>query len=87
MSKFFPLMEFIGNICLVALLSFGGWLVMQNSLKPGELVAFFSLVNYLMWPIMNLGYVINLFHKRKHQESGCWKFLMPKRKSPTADMR
>ncbi|MCY7966359.1 ABC transporter ATP-binding protein/permease [Bacillus haynesii] len=65
MSKFFPLMEFIGNICLVALLSFGGWLVMQNSLKPGELVAFFSLVNYLMWPIMNLGYVINQFSQAK----------------------
>ncbi|MDE1377737.1 ABC transporter ATP-binding protein [Bacillus licheniformis] len=65
MSKFFPLMEFIGNIYLVALLSFGGWLVMQNSLKPGELVAFFSLVNYLMWPIMNLGYVINLFSQAK----------------------
>ncbi|MEC1473929.1 ABC transporter ATP-binding protein [Bacillus haynesii] len=65
MSKFFPLMEFIGNICLVALLSFGGWLVMQKSLKPGELVAFFSLVNYLMWPIMNLGYVINLFSQAK----------------------
>jgi len=65
MSKFFPLMEFIGNICLVALLSFGGWLVMQNSLKPGELVAFFSLVNYLMWPIMNLGYVIHLFSQAK----------------------
>ncbi|UOY88838.1 ABC transporter ATP-binding protein [Bacillus glycinifermentans] len=65
MSKFFPLMEFIGNICLIALLSFGGWLVIQNSLQPGELVAFFSLVNYMMWPIMNLGYVINLFSQAK----------------------
>ncbi|WP_077736898.1 ABC transporter ATP-binding protein [Bacillus sonorensis] len=65
MSKFFPLMEFIGNICLVALLSFGGWLVIQNRLNPGELVAFFSLVNYMMWPIMNLGYVINLFSQAK----------------------
>ncbi|MFT0802398.1 ABC transporter ATP-binding protein [Bacillus swezeyi] len=65
MSKFFPLMEFIGNICLVALLSYGGWLVIQNRLNPGELVAFFSLVNYMMWPIMNLGYVINLFSQAK----------------------
>lgn len=40
MSKYFPLMEFIGNICLVALLSFGGWLVIHNRLQPGELVAF-----------------------------------------------
>ncbi|MEC1353136.1 ABC transporter ATP-binding protein [Bacillus sonorensis] len=65
MSKYFPLMEFIGNICLVALLSFGGWLVIHNRLQPGELVAFFSLVNYMMWPIMNLGYVINLFSQAK----------------------
>ncbi|WNV81203.1 ABC transporter ATP-binding protein [Bacillus atrophaeus] len=64
-STYFPLMEFIGNICLVALLSYGGYLVMQNQLNPGELVAFFSLVNYMMWPIMNLGFVINMFSQAK----------------------
>lgn len=58
-------MEFIGNICIVALLSYGGYLVMQNQLNPGELVAFFSLVNYMMWPIMNLGFVINMFSQAK----------------------
>ncbi|MCY8856870.1 ABC transporter ATP-binding protein [Bacillus atrophaeus] len=64
-STYFPLMEFIGNISLVALLSYGGYLVMQNQLNPGELVAFFSLVNYMMWPIMNLGFVINMFSQAK----------------------
>ncbi|MCY8237525.1 ABC transporter ATP-binding protein/permease [Bacillus inaquosorum] len=64
-SAYFPLMEFIGNICIVALLSYGGYLVMQNQLNPGELVAFFSLVNYMMWPIMNLGFVINMFSQAK----------------------
>ncbi|MBJ7895673.1 ABC transporter ATP-binding protein [Bacillus atrophaeus] len=64
-STYFPLMEFIGIICLVALLSYGGYLVMQNQLNPGELVAFFSLVNYMMWPIMNLGFVINMFSQAK----------------------
>lgn len=58
-------MEFIGNTCIVALLSYGGYLVMQNQLNPGELVAFFSLVNYMMWPIMNLGFVINMFSQAK----------------------
>ncbi|MCY8318644.1 ABC transporter ATP-binding protein [Bacillus vallismortis] len=64
-SAYFPLMEFIGNICIVALLSYGGYLVMHNELNPGELVAFFSLVNYMMWPIMNLGFVINMFSQAK----------------------
>lgn len=64
-SKYFPLMEFIGNICVVALLSFGGYLVIEGSLKPGELVAFFSLVWYIMWPLMNLGFVINQFSQAK----------------------
>jgi ATP-binding cassette subfamily B multidrug efflux pump len=64
-SKYFPLMEFIGNICVVALLSYGGYLVINDSLQPGELVAFFSLVWYIMWPIMNLGFVINLFSQAK----------------------
>ncbi|MBL3649413.1 ABC transporter ATP-binding protein [Bacillus sp. RHFS10] len=64
-SAYFPLMEFIGNVCIVALLSYGGYLVMQNQLNPGELVAFFSLVNYMMWPIMNLGFVINMFSQAK----------------------
>ncbi|MBY8912383.1 ABC transporter ATP-binding protein/permease [Bacillus sp. YC2] len=64
-SAYFPLMELIGNISIVALLSYGGYLVMQNQLNPGELVAFFSLVNYMMWPIMNLGFVINMFSQAK----------------------
>lgn len=64
-SAYSPLMEFIGNVSIVALLSYGGYLVMQNQLNPGELVAFFSLVNYMMWPIMNLGFVINMFSQAK----------------------
>lgn len=64
-AKYFPLMEFIGNICVVALLSYGGVLVMNGDVQPGELVAFFSLVWYIMWPIMNLGFVINLFSQAK----------------------
>ncbi|MBU7591923.1 ABC transporter ATP-binding protein [Metabacillus halosaccharovorans] len=64
-AKFFPLMELIGNICVVALLAYGSILVIQGGLQPGELVAFFSLVWYLMGPIMHLGFVINLFSQSK----------------------
>ncbi len=64
-AKYFPLMELLGNISVVLLLSYGGYLVIQEELKPGELVAFYSLVWYIMWPIMNLGFVINLFSQSK----------------------
>jgi len=64
-AKYFPLMEFLGNISVVLLLGYGGFLVMNDSLKPGELVAFYSLVWYIMWPIMNLGFVVNLFSQSK----------------------
>ncbi|MBS4198786.1 ABC transporter ATP-binding protein [Bacillus sp. FJAT-49732] len=64
-AKYFPLMEFLGNVCVVALLSFGGYLVIKGSLQPGELVAFYSLVGYILWPIMSLGFTINMFSQSK----------------------
>ena len=64
-ATYFPLMEFIGNLSIVGLLAYGGALVMNGSVRPGELVAFFSLTSYLMWPIMNLGFVINMFSQSK----------------------
>ena len=64
-SKYFPLMELIGNICVILLLSYGGYLVIQDSLEPGELVAFYSLVGYITVPIMHLGFIINMFSQGK----------------------
>ncbi|UOQ43215.1 ABC transporter ATP-binding protein/permease [Halobacillus salinarum] len=64
-AKYFPLMEFIGNVCVVALLAYGGYMVINENLMLGELVAFFSLVWYILGPLMNLGFVINLFSQAK----------------------
>jgi ATP-binding cassette, subfamily B, multidrug efflux pump len=64
-AKFFPLMEFLGNLSVVFLLAYGGFLVIDEQLKPGELVAFYSLVWYIIWPIVNLGFVINMFSQAK----------------------
>ncbi|WFT76581.1 ABC transporter ATP-binding protein [Halobacillus naozhouensis] len=64
-SRYFPLMEFIGNVSVVALLAYGGYLVINGSLQLGELVAFFSLVWYILGPLMNFGFVINLFSQSK----------------------
>ncbi|WP_085507926.1 ABC transporter ATP-binding protein [Thalassobacillus devorans] len=64
-AKYFPLMEFIGNVSVVALLAYGGSMVVNGNLGLGELVAFFSLVWYILGPLMNLGFVINLFSQSK----------------------
>src|SRR5699024_9689637 len=64
-ARFFPLMELIGNISAVLLLAFGGYLVIEGTVRLGELVAFFSLVWYLLGPLMGLGFVINMFSQSK----------------------
>lgn len=64
-SKYFPIMEFIGDITVVLLLAFGGWQVVTGDLQPGELVAFFSLVWYIMDPLIDLGFIINDYSQAK----------------------
>lgn len=64
-AKYFPLMEFIGNIAVVSLLGYGGYLVINEQMALGELVAFFSLVWYILGPLMNLGFVVNMFSQAK----------------------
>ncbi|WP_017471751.1 ABC transporter ATP-binding protein [Amphibacillus jilinensis] len=64
-AKYFPFMEFIGNIAMIALLVFGGWLVIDEQMSLGALVAFFSLVNYIIGPLMHLGFIVNQFSQAK----------------------
>ncbi|WP_404408886.1 ABC transporter ATP-binding protein [Jeotgalibacillus malaysiensis] len=64
-AKYFPLMEFLGNISVVMLLGYGGYLVVNGNLTAGELTAFYSLVGFIIWPIMNLGFTINQFSQSK----------------------
>ncbi|GGB59778.1 putative ABC transporter ATP-binding protein YknU [Fictibacillus barbaricus] len=64
-ARYFPIMELIGNLSVVFLLAYGGYLVIKGDLTAGELVAFFSLVWYIMGPIMNLGFIMNTFSQSK----------------------
>jgi ATP-binding cassette subfamily B multidrug efflux pump len=64
-AKYFPIMELLGNLSVVLLLGYGGYLVIQNQLTLGELVAFFSLIWYIIGPIWSIGYQINNFTQSK----------------------
>ncbi len=59
-ATYWPLMQLISNLGTVLLLWYGGRMVIANQLSLGDLVAFFSLVGYLIWPVTELGYLINL---------------------------
>lgn len=64
-GTYFPLMELFGNFCVVALLVFGGWLVIHEQMRLGELVAFFSLVWFIIGPLMQLGFILNSYSQSK----------------------
>lgn len=64
-SRYFPIMEFIGDFTVVFLLGLGGWMVNAGNLSAGSLVAFFSLVWYIMDPLIDLGFVINAYSQSK----------------------
>ncbi len=58
-SRYFPVMELLASGCAVLLLGIGGTLVVRGSLTIGELVAFFSLIWYIIGPMWGLGFHIN----------------------------
>ncbi|MBW7456403.1 ABC transporter ATP-binding protein [Paenibacillus sepulcri] len=64
-SKFFPVMELLASCCVVILLVAGGTLVINGSLTLGSLVAFFSMVWYIIGPMWNIGFLINNYTQSK----------------------
>ena len=60
-GTYWPLMQLISNLGTVLLLWYGGRMVIAGQISLGGLVAFFSLVGYLVWPVTELGYLVNLF--------------------------
>lgn len=64
-AKFFPIMELLASMSVVLLLVIGGRLVIQKDLSLGELVAFFSLIWYIIGPMWNIGFHINNYTQSK----------------------
>ncbi|WP_159883113.1 ABC transporter ATP-binding protein [Paenibacillus puerhi] len=64
-AKFFPLMELFANLSIVLLLGAGGWMAINEIVTLGELVAFYSLVGYIIQPMWGIGFHINNFTQSK----------------------
>lgn len=62
-SGFMPLMMTIAGLSTVIILYFGGQAVVEGRISLGQLVALFSYMGLLLWPMMSLGWVINIFQR------------------------
>jgi len=60
---FHPSLGLLTGVAMVVLLWFGGSRVMSGTLTIGDLVAFLFYVNLLTWPMIALGWVVNLFQR------------------------
>src|SRR5690606_25741413 len=64
-SRFFPVMELLASISVAVLLAVGGTLVIKDQLTLGDLVAFFSLIWFIIGPMWGLGFHINNYTQSK----------------------
>jgi ATP-binding cassette subfamily B protein len=63
MGMLWPTLEFMLGIAMVISLFMGGHQVLQHRISIGQFVAFTTYMYMLMWPIIALGYVVNLFER------------------------
>ncbi len=63
MGMLWPTLEFILGISMIITLLVGGHLVIAHRISPGEFVAFNTYMIMLIWPIIAVGWVVNLFQR------------------------
>jgi ATP-binding cassette subfamily B protein len=60
---FHPILSFFIGLGFIAVLWFGGRLVIGGQISIGQFVQFTLLLGYLIWPMIALGWVINIFQR------------------------
>ncbi len=58
-GRYFPIIEFLSNICVVMVISIGGMFVIGDKLSIGNLVAFDLYIWEIIWPMRDLGWLTN----------------------------
>jgi ATP-binding cassette subfamily B protein len=60
---FFPLISLLSGFTTMILLLAGGRRVVEGFMSPGVLVALFSYLQMLIWPLMGAGFVVNMLQR------------------------
>ena len=64
-GSFFPLMMLFSNLSMALVLFLGGRLTFFGTITPGDFVAFIAYLGIITWPMMALGWVVNLIQRGK----------------------
>ncbi|MBL7148813.1 MAG: ABC transporter ATP-binding protein [Candidatus Cloacimonetes bacterium] len=62
-AMFHPVMFLIINICMGIVLIFGGEAAMLYEISMGEFIAFFQYLGMLVWPMIAIGWIVNLYQR------------------------
>jgi ATP-binding cassette subfamily B multidrug efflux pump len=60
---FHPMLQFFIGLGFIAVLFFGGRQVINGSISVGQYIQFNLYLGYLVWPMIALGWVINIFQR------------------------
>jgi ATP-binding cassette subfamily B protein len=60
---FHPILQFFIGLGFIAVLWYGGSLVIGGTISIGQFVQFTLYLGYLVWPMIALGWVINIFQR------------------------
>jgi ATP-binding cassette subfamily B protein len=63
MGMLWPTLEFILGVSMMITLLAGGHLVLQHRITAGDFVAFNGYMIQLIWPIIAIGWVVNIFQR------------------------
>ncbi len=64
-GMYFPLISIFSGLAIAVLLVLGGFWSITNEITIGQFVAFLTYLNMLVWPMMGIGWGINLFQRGK----------------------
>ena len=62
-GMFHPMMGLIISFSMLIVLVAGGTLAIENEISIGEFIAFFSYLGMLAWPMIAIGWIINLYQR------------------------
>lgn len=60
---FEPIVNFISALSYLIVIWYGGTLVIRGTISLGDFVAFISYLGLLVWPMMAIGFVINILQR------------------------
>lgn len=60
---FHPLIQFVSSISFLIVIVYGGKLVMLDTISLGDFIAFNNYLGLLIWPMMAVGWVINVLQR------------------------